>query len=174
MEWEAIAAYAEMLGACAVVASLLFVGYQLRQSRFIERANAQRALLMQCRDFMAIPGRDEATFEAIRTCLAEFDEADAFERERFNAWAFNFLLLFEQVVYMRQDGFVNDGSFYRFEQAMLSIIRTRGGAQWWRYSFRIIGVDVGNHLTARLEELGDTVPPWDELLPHLKRSADAA
>ncbi len=168
MNWEAIGAFGEIAAAVAVVASLIFVGYQLRQSRFIERANAQRDLLVQAREWMSLLAQDEELFNSVRICLSEFNEADALNKERFNSWAFNLLFLIEQVYYMRMDGFVNDGSFYRFEQAMLSLMRTKGGDQWWKLAYNIVGTDVGEHLAARLEEIGDSVPPWDDLLPHLK------
>ncbi len=71
MNWEAFAALGEVSGALAVVASLVFVGYQLRQGQSIERAKAQRDLLEQGREWMAIPGREEQNFEAIRSCLRE-------------------------------------------------------------------------------------------------------
>jgi hypothetical protein len=40
MNWEALAAFGEVSGALAVVASLIFVGYQLRQGQSVERAKA--------------------------------------------------------------------------------------------------------------------------------------
>lgn len=174
LNWEAIAAFGEAAGAIAVVASLIFVGSQLRQGQSIERANAQRAVLVQTREWMSLLSADEKLFEAVRSCLDNFDGAGDFEKERFNSWAFSLLYIVEQVLYMRRDGFVNEGSFHRFEQGMLAIIRTRGGAQWWKLAFNIVGTDVSDHLTRRLAEVGDSVPPWDEPLPHLRRKAAAA
>jgi hypothetical protein len=174
LNWDALGAFAETAGAIAVVASLLFVGSQLRQAQSIERAKAQRDLLIQAREFMSLLSGDEEQFEAVRTCLGDFDRGSDFEKERFNAWAFNLLFTFEQVYYMHQDGYVNEGSFSRFEQAMLSVIRTNGGGRWWELAVDIVGTDVGNYLANRLEEVGDSVPPYDTLLPHLKARVPAA
>jgi hypothetical protein len=174
LNWDALGAFGEIAGALAVVISLLFVGYQLRQGQSIERAKAQRDLLVQARDWMSLLAADEEKFESVRLCLTDFDSADDFAKERFNSWAFNVLFIVEQVHYMHIDGFINDGSFYRFEQVILSIIRTPGGAQWWKRAFDIVGTDVGNYIASRLEEIGDSVPPWNELLPHLRANARAA
>ena len=111
---------------------------------------------------------DDALFEAVRQCLEEFHGADPIVKERFNGWAFRFLFIREQVHYMHQDGLINDGSFNGFEQAMLSIISTRGGRQWWAFAHNIIGADVGEHIAMRLSEVDGSIAPWDELLPHLK------
>lgn len=168
MNWEALAAFGEISGALAVVASLIFVGYQLRQGQSIERAKAQRDLLVQGREWMAIPGQDEQSFDAIRSCLQEFTDADDFDKARFNGWAFNMLLIMEQAFYMHRDGFLNDGSFFRFEQVLLSITRTRGGGQWWQLAYNIVGTDVGEYLAMRRDELGESVPAIDELLPYMR------
>jgi hypothetical protein len=174
MNWEALAAFGEVSGAIAVVASLIFVGNQLRQGQAVERAKAQRDLLVQARDWFTLLSGDEQKFEAVRSCLQDFDGADDFDKERFNAWAFNMLLIVEQAYYMHKDGFLNDNSFYGFEQAMLSIIRASGGEQWWQHSYNIIGKDVGNYLAMRLEEIGDSVPPWYQMLPYMQATAHAA
>ena len=57
---------------------------------------------------------------------------------------------------------------------ILAIIRTRGGAQWWKLSFNIVGTDVANYLASRLDEIGDSVMPWNELLQHLQAEANSA
>ncbi len=173
MSWEALGAFGEVAGALAVIASLLFVGYQLRQGQSIERANAQRDLLIQGREWMAVLAADEQHFESVRSCLDDFDSADNFTKERFNSWGFNILLIFEQAYYMHVDGFINDGSFYRFEQVVLSICRSKGGAQWWKLAYDVVGTDVGNYVASRLDEIGDSVTPWNELLPHLQVEARA-
>lgn len=174
MDWTALAAFAEILGSVAVVASLIFVGYQLRQGQSIERANAQRDLLVQANEFISILAKDEKQFDAVRNCFLDFDGAPDIDKERFNAWAFNLLHITEQAYYMHKDGFLNDASFSGFEQGMLAIIRTRGGGQWWKLSYNLIGKDVGNYLAKRLDEIGDSVPPWDELLPYLRLKEHAA
>jgi hypothetical protein len=168
MNWEMFGAIAEMLGGVAVIASLIFVGYQLRQQAYIERAKAQRELLMQGREWVSLPSRNKECFRAIQLCLNDFDSADSWSRQQFWEWATSVLLLFESALYMKADDFINDGSYIRFEQLVLAICRTRGGAQWWRYVYNVIGTDVAEHIDARIKELGDTVPPWNELLPHFK------
>ena len=44
MDWSAVGAVGELLGALAVVSSLLYVGRQLRQSNTMARAAAWQAL----------------------------------------------------------------------------------------------------------------------------------
>jgi len=80
VNWEALGAFAEAAGAVAVVASLLFVGSQLRQAQSIERAKAQRDLLIQAREWMSLLSSDEQLFGAVRTCLVDFEKGGDFEK----------------------------------------------------------------------------------------------
>ena len=168
MNWEAVGAIGELAGGVIVVASLIFVGYQLRQTSMIERAKAQRDLLLQARAWVAMPSRDKERFDAIRTCLKDYDSADEWAREQFSSWAFDVLLLLESALYTSKEGFVHAGSFERFEQLVLSIIRTPGGGQWWANAYNVIGTDVGEHVKGRLNELEETVVPWTKLLPQFE------
>ena len=167
MSIQDLGAIGELIAAIAVVASLLFVGYQLRQSGAIEKSNAQRDLLRQVADWMSLTSSDPVLFEAVRECLDEYGTAEPIVKDRFNAWAWKYLFLMEEVFYMNQSSFVFKGSFIRFEQAMLSIINTRGGRQWWSQAYEIVGTDVGEHLKRRLIETEGTIPPWTDLMPQL-------
>lgn len=170
MDWDIFGSIKEIISTLAVIASLIFVGYQLRQQVYIARAAAERDLLMQLRDWVSLPSHNEECFNAIRRCLNYFDGADDWSRQQFWDWATSALLIFESVLYMKAENFFHVGSYVRFEQLVLSIIRTHGGGQWWAYMYNVIGTDVGEHIRERIEEIGDTVPPWDELLPHFKGS----
>ena len=52
MDWNALGALGELLGAVAVVASLLYVARQVRQSNRIARADAYRSAMMKMADTM--------------------------------------------------------------------------------------------------------------------------
>lgn len=168
MNWEAIGALGEVLGAITVIGSLLFVGYQLRQASNIERAKAQRDLLLQAGDWISIPSLSKERFNAIRACLSDFDGSDPWSQEQFHSWATNVLLLFESVLYNYEEKFVHPGSFERFEQLVLAIVKTPGGRQWWDLMYNVIGTDVGEHIAARIVAVGESTTRWDDLLPQFR------
>ena len=115
-------------------------------------------MLLQGREWTAIPSSSETQFNAIRRCLDDFDGADAWSRQQFFSWATDILLLFESVLYMKNDNLVHEGSFSGFEHLALTIVRTPEGSQWWKYTYNVIGTDVGEHISKRLEEVGESVP----------------
>jgi len=119
VNWEVLGALAEVLGGMAVVTSLVFVGYQLRQQSW--------------------------------------------------DWATNVLLVFESVLYMKAGGSFTRARTcgsnsccqqFRVREAVASgegTCTTSSGPTWLSTSTRI-------------KELGDTAPPWNELMPHFKRA----
>lgn len=52
MDWTAVGAVGELLGAVAVVATLLYLARQVRQSNRIARAEAYRAAMLKAADMM--------------------------------------------------------------------------------------------------------------------------
>ncbi|MGD8698635.1 MAG: hypothetical protein PVJ43_05055 [Gemmatimonadales bacterium] len=52
MDWTAVGAVGELLGAVAVVATLLYLARQVRQSNRIARAEAYRATMLKAADMM--------------------------------------------------------------------------------------------------------------------------
>ena len=69
MGWEAAGAIGEVIGALAVIGSLLFVGNQLRQSQDIAKGNAQRELLLGAADWMSATRHDPELFDVVSRLL---------------------------------------------------------------------------------------------------------
>ena len=172
MNWEALGAVGEIIAAAAVIASLLFVGYQLRQSQRAERAAGQRDVLRQAREWIVGPRDDPATFRTIAKLLEEFESASPDEQLVFDSWAFDCLLLIEQVIYMHDDEFLNETSRRGFEAVMLSILVTPGGAQWWKRAKKIWNQDHADYFDRLLEERSGT-PRYDTLYPHYRDAREA-
>ena len=99
--------------------------------------------------------------------LEDYDSADPAKRHAFDTWAFDYLLLVEQVLYMHDDDFVNATSRHGFEALALSILVTPGGGQWWQQIRRVWNQDHVAHMERLLAETpAGEVPRFDELLPH--------
>lgn len=167
MTLEALYFVASIAAALGVIASLIFVGFQLRQGQLIARADSQRDILKQAIELHLRTSENSEAFESIRQCIQEFDRAPMDKKKDFNSWAWNLLLVFEQSIYMFRDGLMNEGSFVRFEGAVLSMINTPGGRQWWESMKDVVGKDVGEHLMKRDSTDGTLVFSFYDVFPHL-------
>ncbi len=64
MDWEVFGAIKEVVSSLAVIASLVFVGYRLRQQVYIERAKARREMLMEIRHWVSLASQNAMYFSA--------------------------------------------------------------------------------------------------------------
>ena len=81
MNWDAIGATAELLGAVAVLATLVYLSLQIRQSNKLAEAESQREL-MNFDVFTPILADPQLTRE-FRACLNRYDEQDPDVKTRF-------------------------------------------------------------------------------------------
>lgn len=142
----------------AVVVTLLYLAYQIRQTAQIERAAGQRDLLAQLRSWVELTACDPALFDVLRRGTYDWDALPPAEKGRFHSWALSLLLLTEQALYVRADRCINEGSFRGIEQAALAVVATPGGLAWWRFVRSLLGRRPAG------------APHWSELHPHWSQS----
>ena len=82
MNWDAIGAIGEIIGAIAVVVSLIYLASQLRESNELSRENAYREVQRGLDDVMSELGRDEGLHKAWREALYEGKSVSDADRER--------------------------------------------------------------------------------------------
>lgn len=169
MTLEQLSLIAQILSVLLIPASLVFVGMQMRQTHAIERANAQRHVLSQWQEWVKSIAGDARMFEDVRDCLHDYLGQDEFKRHRFFAWAFESLWIAEQTLYQWEEGLISEKPFVGSINAVLAIIMTPGGQQWWVDAQKLVGGDIRDFLANRLAGNGASLPPqWHELATHFR------
>jgi len=164
MTLEALYEVSQIVAVVAILGSLIAIFFQMRQGQKIARAASQRDLLNHAAEFIKLALDNPTVLEDIRRGLMEYDNAPTVTKSNFSTWAWVYMFIMEQCIYMNKDGLITKSSFDGFETGALGIISTPGGHQWWQHTKKIIGVDVSRHLDARLTALGGKTPPYYELL----------
>ena len=147
MNWEAFGALAEVVGAVAVVATLIFLGRQMRQSA--------AAIRTQTHD-SAMRGYNELnTLVASRPDLAEMfdrgqsapDQLEGTERIQFFFLLGAYLNQTEAVLRMYESGVLNPREWDRFAAVMSQVMSTPGGQVFRRSNpaFVDLYVALDNH-----------------------------
>ncbi|TNE60008.1 MAG: hypothetical protein EP341_01725 [Sphingomonadales bacterium] len=166
MSLESIYFLSQIIAVIAIIGSLLFVGFQVQQSRKMERAAAQRELLYRVSDFT----RHYAEMDPeIVLCFLDYESAKGATQGRFGAYISEFIFITEAALNMRRDGFFTEGTWQGIEGGALAMLRTPGGAQWWEYGKRYIGFEIVEHLERRLGEIDPETPDILELFPSLRK-----
>lgn len=174
MTLEEIYYIGQSIAVLAILASLVAIFFQLRQGQQMERSAAQRALTDQARQWSRSTSVDPELFDIVARLLEDYDSASPTERNIFSNWGMDYLFLIGQAVYLRQDGFMHETAYYVFLRAMLSIIVTPGGAQWWeRTGQRAVSAVIRAHIEEGFVKLAGDIPRFDELRPELKDHREA-
>lgn len=164
MTLETIYYIGQSFAVLALICSLLFVGYQVRQSRLIERAAAQRELLNGVIHFSHRISSTEWG-DSFAVGLADFENCNPTVKSQFSALAAEFVFITESALNMHRDGFFSEGTWIGIEGGALAIIRTPGGSQWWQYARKAIGPEVVEHLDQRLAAIDPSAPTFLDAWP---------
>ena len=131
MNWEAIGAIAEAVGAAGVIASLVYLGSQIRSSTRAAKATAYQQTITAGRDINLAALANSDLFEAMtrRWGLTDQEEIDK-TREGlfFEATMQNW----ESQVYQHEQGMLDDGMWeVRRARIRNTVVRNRNFPDWW-------------------------------------------
>jgi len=166
MNWDAIGAIGEWAGAIAVVVTLFYLALQMRQSQEMERAVAQRDLLLRVSEWTRMVNDErDGTYDRFVMGLREYETADALTQMHIDKHLSEFVFVAEAALNMRKDGFFSDGTWGGIEGGVLALLRTPGGQQWWAYSQHWIGSEIVKHLNMRLPQIDPHTPSFLDFTP---------
>ena len=104
MNWEAVGAIGEVVGAAAVVISLLYLAIQIRQSTKVSRAEMTKDLYLASRTaIMDIASNDELA--RISTEIRQFESEELMRRNMFYQ---SFFRLYELQYNLKTQGLLDD------------------------------------------------------------------
>lgn len=122
MNWEAVAAIAELLGAAGVIASLLYVAVQVRQNTRQTRLAAQQATVRELGVALRAQAQDREWAELLSRGIEKLESLDKVERVRFLSHVGSILRLYESAYLHFKDGTLDSRFWYGFERAIADVI----------------------------------------------------
>ena len=133
MNWEAAGAIAEIVGVLLVVASLLYVARQLKQTTDMMRVTASNERVEREFDILnsLIENREVAEYWAKGDL--NFDELDAVDKQRLILFERRALVLWHHIYSLRQQGLYPDSDWHWNEW----VIRNIGSRQAVREAWKV-------------------------------------
>ena len=137
MDIMELGAIGELVGGVAVIASLLYVGLQVRQSNeqskqrdHIERAESHRA---QSRDGNALllPLTNPDLANVFRRGINDFTSLTNDEQGQLDSWLTMYTIHVESIEFVDEGGFIDSSLAERWFIFLASLIKSPGGALWW-------------------------------------------
>lgn len=170
MSLETVYYITQIIAVVAILASLIAIYFQMQQSTKMERAAAQRDILDRTAEFARGFGSED--FDQLALGLTDFEGAPYETQAFIHNKLLELVFITESALNMYQDGFFSEGTWSGIEGAMLGMLRTEGGRQFWAYAQNLVGFEIADHLNKQLQELGDDGPTFLDAIPFLRSRAD--
>lgn len=132
MNWEAIGAIGEILGALAVFVSLLYLALQIRSSRRSDQIVAAAEAASAVDQWIGQIVRDENLYDLYHRGLVAYESLSREEKGRFGLLILQFLRRVETVWSHRRLGVIDLSYWSSLEVAIVRVIGTVGGRRGFR------------------------------------------
>jgi hypothetical protein len=133
MNWEAVGAIGELVGAIAVIITLLYLAVQIRQNSQAVKNSAAQTLLSEANGSLRVAASDPGTARAVILGQTLFDELSEEERAQFIVWMFAWMRTIEQAYFQYIQGYIDEEIWEGQVVHMRQAIHSPGVAKWWSF-----------------------------------------
>jgi hypothetical protein len=165
MNWNAIGAIAETLGAVGVIASLVYLAGQIRQNTRSVQGATYQGLIADQRQAQGHLAYDGETSEIIRRGLqdsSQLSEADAF---RFNWFMGGIVNTAENAMYQFQNGMLSPDRWQIQVETLCFYLASPSVGTWWTtFAKTTLSPDFVRLVDEEIRRLGEEQPPSGEAL----------
>ena len=131
MDWNAIGAVAELLGAFGVIATLVYVTIQVRQNTLAVRTSACQEAIRDQALSMDQLNADADLNRIFYEGLKDLAALDINERRRFATYLTSALRRLENVLYQTQLGTIDPRAWAGIKEHMRFVFARPGAVEWW-------------------------------------------
>jgi hypothetical protein len=149
MNWDAVGAIAELIGALGVIISLLYLAQQIRLSSeqtkrnsLIVRGTAYQQFRQQVNTVVALRVSDPDVADIWERGLIDMESLDAQDRSRFSGLIFMMAGNWESQYYLKQSGILDE----KMGADRKMVINSPGFRQWWELRKGTYDIDFRNHI----------------------------
>lgn len=166
MTIQELGSLGEFVAAIATVVTLVYLAIQIRHNTTVTQEQNMRDLLRQY-DFCTPVVENPDLASLLRRGLQDFAGMNKDEQARFHFFWHPVFLEREAMWRAHRKGLLGDQDLYSANiQALVAIITTKGGAQWWGMEQTVLSQEFVGAVSA---EIGpDASPPITELWHFLK------
>jgi len=168
VNWDAIGAVGEILGAAGVLGSLVYLGFQIRENtQSLQAANLQ-SVLDGARDRYFLPmATSGEVSEIFARGLNSFNELDDVEKRRFFYLMLEQYFQMQQVMHLHEQNLIPQVDYDAWLVYTASLTRTPGGAALWPQIEAVITPTIATLINERLDQYPDE-KSYIELVPIFK------
>ena len=132
MNWEAISAVGQIVGAVAVVISVIYLALQVRSNARQTRLASMRSMSDAFNVFLQGLAGNPQMGELWYRGVTDYESIQGGDLPRFNALIDHLFRIFEDMYYQKLEGHLDPRVWRGFEAPMRDIIAYPGIQAWWR------------------------------------------
>ena len=137
MNWDALGAIAELIGAIAVVATLIYLAAQIRQNTFSNRNAALQTISSQYADWLSTIIENESVARIYRAGLADFNQLTEEDRIRFGMLLTQLCRACDAQYHQHKTSALPQEMWKSTLESLVGVLEKPGGSAWWsRYGSR--------------------------------------
>lgn len=159
VNWDAIGAIGENIGALAVIISVLYLAYQVKLGATHARANTQHQIV---KDLQEHQSRLIDNPNLFRRGYAGLSNLTDDEKLAFGTYFAEVVSTFESTLRLQKAGLVDDTIYKGHRAFMLALIQTPGGVEWWSQWKGLFSADVSEYVEKQLRDRIDLPPSVTE------------
>ena len=131
MNWEAIGTVAELFGATGVIASLFYLGSQIRQNTRSVRASSYHAVVANLSQQSSALSRDPLLCELVVRGQGDFYALKRTEQMQFALFLVSTFRGYEDVFYQYRNGMLDEPVWPGWSNSMTRVFWQPGVQVWW-------------------------------------------
>ena len=160
MNWDAIGAVGEILGATAVVATLIYLARQMQQEARADTAETMGSWLADYNGIVLDILRDPDVAQILRQGLTDFEQLSRNDQMRFHAWMVPHLLNAQVLWFQLNDGIMHRQIADQILTFNAMMLKTNGGSYWWSTARVIWRPEFVEHIDKLIEDLSPITEIW--------------
>jgi hypothetical protein len=131
VNWEAIGAVAEMIGSLAVLATLVYLAFQIRQASRIAKSTSTNQARAGVSDTLSAISGDTEAVNTYTKGMVDPDSLALHEKVRFDLIIFQTLRVTETAFYEYKEGLISAELWESQWRGERKILTTKGGRESW-------------------------------------------
>jgi hypothetical protein len=132
MNWEAISAVGQIVGAAGVIISVIYLALQVRSNARQTRLASMRSMSDAFNQWLQSLAENAEFGDLYYRGMRDFESIEGADLPRFSALMDHLFRIYEDMYYQKLEGHLDPRVWRGFEAPMRDIIAYPGAQAWWR------------------------------------------
>lgn len=150
MNWEAIGAIGEILGAIAVLLTLAYLAAQIRQNTNSVRTSTFQQVVSDMAHAIEQLNQNADLNRIWYAGLRDFEGLEQLEKQRFATYITSILRRYENILYQSREGTLDSSNLEGLIGQMSGIMSSPGTQVWWSRARGLFNTELQDHVDNEL------------------------